>query len=85
MMQDVYTLRLNNGLTAPCDCNYVSSVEGNTVGYMDLRGALRFSTKQEAEDALLCLPENVRCKHVVARVPALQLLYFPPYDMKKDA
>lgn len=85
MMQDVYTLRLNNGLTAPCDGNYVSSIEGNTVGYMDLRGALRFSTEQEAEDALLCLPENVRRKHVVARVPALQLLYFPPYDMKKDA
>lgn len=85
MMRDVYTLRLNNGFTAPCDCNYVSSVEGTIGGYTDLRGALRFSTEHEAEDALLCLPENVRRKHIVARVPALQLCYFPPHRTKKDA
>ncbi len=24
MMKTIYTVRLNNGLTAPCDCNYVS-------------------------------------------------------------
>ena len=78
MMKTIYTVRLNNGLTAPCDCNYVSSVQGEIVGYMDLRGALRFSTKQEAADALRRLPEPVRHKHIVAEVPVLQLLYFPP-------
>ena len=52
---------------------------------MDLRGALRFSTKQEAADALRRLPEPVRHKHIVAEVPALQLLYFPPYGTRMDA
>ena len=52
MTKNIYTVRLNNGFTAPCDCNYVSSVQGERVGYMNLRGALRFSTKQEAADAL---------------------------------
>ena len=51
MMKNIYTVRLNNGLTAPCDCNYVSIIQGDIIGYMDLRGALRFSTKQEATDA----------------------------------
>lgn len=85
MMKTIYTVRLNNGLTAPCDCNYVSSVQGEIVGYMDLWGALRFSTKQEAADALRRLPEPVRHKHIVAEVPALQLLYFPPYGTRMDA
>ena len=85
MMKTIYTVRLNNGLTAPCDCNYVSSVQGEIVGSMDLRGALRFSTKQEAADALRRLPEPVRHKHIVAEVPVLQLLYFPPYDTRMDA
>ena len=73
MMKNIYTVRLNNGLTAPCDCNYVSIIQGDIIGYMDLRGALRFSTKQ------------VRHKHIVAEVPSLQLLYFPPYGTRMDA
>ena len=59
-------------------------VQGEIVGYMDLRGALRFSTKQEAADALRRLPEPVRHKHIVAEVPVLQLLYFPPYGTRMD-
>ena len=85
MTKNIYTVRLNNGFTAPCDCNYASSVQGERVGYMNLRGALRFSTKQEAADALCRLPEQVRHKHIVAEVPALQLLYFPPYSTRMDA
>ena len=64
MMKTIYTVRLNNGLTAPCDCNYVSIIQGDIIGYMDLRGALRFSTKQEATDALRRLPEQVRHKYL---------------------
>ena len=63
MRRDVYTLRLNNGFTAPCDCNYVSSVEGTIVGYTDLRGALRFSTEHKAEDEM-CIRDShctIRC------------------------
>ena len=85
MMKNIYTVRLNNGLTAPCDCNYVSIIQGDIIGYMDLRGALRFSTKQEATDALRRLPEQVRHKNIVAEVPSLQLLYFPPYGTRMDA
>ena len=55
------------------------------VGKPELRGALRFSTKQEATDALRRLPEQVRHKHIVAEVPSLQLLYFPPYGTRMDA
>lgn len=62
MMKNIYTVRLNNGLTAPCDCNYVSIIQGDIIGYMDLRGALRFSTKQEA--TVNCSPSRGQRKNI---------------------
>lgn len=80
----VFVIRRNDGLTAPCDYNYLMSCEStlgldDVISYNNLCGAKRFASERAANDFFQKLPSKEQPRHRIERVQPLHLLYFPPY------
>ena len=85
MPDEVFVIRKNDGLTAPCDCNYIASRfpledANNILPYSNLCGARRFPSEKDARESFQQLPAKAQSHHRIERVQPLHLLYFPPYQ-----
>lgn len=79
MSKQVFVIRLNDGLTAPCDRNYFAAGQTGGLCYSDLCGARRFTSRQSAQDALIReIEPGDREKHRIESVQPMHLDYYPP-------
>lgn len=81
MSKQVFVIRLNDGLTAPCDRNYFAASQTGRLCYSDLCGARRFTSRQSARDALIReIEPGDREKHRIESVQPMHLAYYPPRE-----
>lgn len=79
MSKQVFVIRLNDGLTAPCDRNYFTASQAGGLRYSDLCGARRFTSRQSAWDALIReIEPGDRERHRIESAQPMHLAYYPP-------